>query len=90
MPLLDYNVLFSQQTWRIGVQFTGEAMGTHNLCGLPSSHKTTKYQSLYDVFVYLMSPRKSNYTSWQVSSVNININSEFIFSFLVITVLFCH
>ena len=32
-------------------------------------------------FVYLMTSRKSNYTSWKISSVNVYNNNEFIFSF---------
>lgn len=72
-------------SWRIGIQFADEAMRTQNLCGLPRNHKLQNIRAGTMFFIYLVSPQKSNCTSLEVRSMNMNINSEFISSFLVIT-----
>lgn len=75
-----------KKPWRIGIQFVDEAMGTQNLCGLPRNHKLQNCRAEMMFSIYLVSlPRKSNCTSLEVRSMNMNINSEFISSFVVIT-----
>lgn len=78
-----------KKPWRIGIQYVDEAMGTQDLCGLPRNHKLQNCRAEMMFFIYLVAPltptRKSNCTSLEVRSMNMNINSEFISSFLVIT-----
>jgi hypothetical protein len=45
------------------------------------NHEILNIRTVVMFFVYLMTSRKSNYTSWKISSVNVYINNEFIFSF---------
>lgn len=74
-----------EKPWKIGIQFADEAKGTQNLCGLPRNHKVQNIRAGMMFFIYLASQENLNCTSLEVSSMNLNINSEFISSFLVIT-----
>lgn len=77
-----------EESWRIGNQFADKARRTQDLCGLPRNRKLQNIRAEMKFFIYFVSPRKSNHTSLKVSSMNMNINSEFISSFLVITCTF--